>query len=93
MKASLVLPGPLAVEAGGEARVEIVTARRTVAAALEELFARHPRLRLRVLDERGRLRPHVNVFVAGESVRFARGLETPVPDGAEIVVLPAVSGG
>jgi MoaD family protein len=93
VRALLVLPGPLAAEAGGEAQVEIVAARATVAAALQELFARHPRLRLRVLDETGRLRPHVNVFVGGESIRFARGLETPVPDGSEIVVLPAVSGG
>jgi len=88
-----VLPGPLSAEAGGEARLELFPGRRTVGGALEELFARHPRLRLRILDEQGRLRTHVNVFVAGKSVRFARGLETPLPEDAEIMVLPAVSGG
>jgi sulfur-carrier protein len=49
----------------------------------------------RVLDEQGRVREHVNVFVDGESVRAAArlGLATPVRAGAEVWILPAVSGG
>jgi molybdopterin synthase sulfur carrier subunit len=39
------------------------------------------------------VRPHVNVFVGTESIRFTGGLNTPVPDGAEIWIVPAVSGG
>ena len=45
------------------------------------------------LDERGAVRPHVNVFVGAENIRFCTGLATPVPAGAEVWILPAVSGG
>lgn len=64
-----------------------------VAAALAALFALHPGLRDRIQNERGEVRPHVNVFVASENVRDLRGLETPLGEGAEIHILPAVSGG
>lgn len=47
----------------------------------------------RVMDERGEVRQHVNVFVNGESIRFLDGLSTPTPDGSTIVILAAVSGG
>jgi len=35
----------------------------------------------------------VNVYLAGEDIRFLDGLQTPVPDGAELTILPAVAGG
>lgn len=89
----VVLPGPLVGDAGGRARVELLESLATVGEAFGALFERHPGLRLRIVDEQGRVRPHVNVFVGTESIRSARGLDTPLLDGAEIVVLPAVSGG
>lgn len=52
-----------------------------------------PVVRDRVLDERGEVRPHVNLFVNGQNVRFAAGLDIVVPAQAEISILPAVSGG
>ena len=61
--------------------------------ALRALAAVHPGLRDRVMNERGELRPHVNVFVGRESIRFSGGLQTPLPEGAEVFILPAVSGG
>lgn len=50
-------------------------------------------VRDRILNERGELRPHVNVFVGDTSVRDTGGLATPLRDGAELFVIPAVSGG
>lgn len=47
----------------------------------------------RIMDERGNLRPHVNLFVDGDNIRFLNGLNTPAGDGATILVLAAVSGG
>ncbi len=91
--ARVVLPGPLLLDAGGHARVDVAPQASTVGEALEALFALHPRLRARIFDEQGRLRPHVNVFVGQESIRYSGGLSTRLRDGAEIVVLPAVSGG
>lgn len=89
----ILLPSPLLAETGGRSRVELPASHATVRDALFDLFAQHPALRLRIVDEQGRVRPHVNVFVGDLSIRFARGLDTPVPDGASISVLPAVSGG
>jgi molybdopterin converting factor small subunit len=50
-------------------------------------------VRRRVLDERGTLRPHVNVFVGDTSIRETGQLDTPLRDGDEVFIIPAVSGG
>ena len=50
-------------------------------------------LRARISDDDGSLRRFVNVYVAGEDIRFLDGLATPVTDGAELTILPAVAGG
>ena len=50
-------------------------------------------LRERICDEDGTLRRFVTVYLAGEDIRFLDGLATPVPDGAELTILPAVAGG
>lgn len=50
-------------------------------------------VRDRTLDEHGRLRPHMNIFVAGESVRSLEGMDTEVSADDEVVIFPAVSGG
>jgi molybdopterin converting factor small subunit len=64
-----------------------------LAQVLDALWAVYPGVRDRVLTEQGALRPHVNVFVGPESIRFSGGLATPVTDSAEVSILPAVSGG
>ena len=65
----------------------------TVAVLLDRLAAAHPDLGPRVRDEQGRLRAHVNVFVGADNIRDLDGVETEVAGGAEVTVLPAVSGG
>ena len=47
----------------------------------------------RIVTEQGTLRPHINVFVNGEHIRYTGGLDAPAADGAEILLLPAISGG
>jgi molybdopterin synthase sulfur carrier subunit len=96
VRVTVVVPRALRRFSGGESRVELtvpVTGEATVGTVLAALAERHPGVRERTVDERGELRRHVNVFVDDESVRHADGLATPVPDGAEITILPAVSGG
>ena len=93
MKVTFVLPGPLHALAGGRAEVTVEADAASVADALAALWKAHPALRDRVMTEDGRLRPHVNVFVGHRSVRFTGGLQTAVHDGAEVAILPAVSGG
>ncbi len=93
MAVTVHIPGPLREFAGGLSRVSLADSPRTVGEALAALAAAHPGVRERVINERGELRPHVNVFVGRESIRFTGGLETPVAEGAELFILPAVSGG
>ena len=66
---------------------------KTVGDALAALGRKSPGALDQIMDERGDVRRHVNLFVNGENVRFLDGLSTPVPNGATIFVLAAVSGG
>ena len=65
----------------------------TVGAALEEVFACHPRLRGYILDDQGRIRRHVTVFVDGEMIDRSAALGVGVAGSAEVYVLQALSGG
>jgi molybdopterin synthase sulfur carrier subunit len=60
---------------------------------LGNLDGAHPGFADRLLDDEGNLRRFVNVFVADDDIRFLDGLDTPVPDGAEVSIIPAVAGG
>jgi molybdopterin synthase sulfur carrier subunit len=65
----------------------------TVRAALEAVFASNPRLRSYVLDDQGRVRHHVIVFVGGQRIRDPVALSDPVGESDEIFVMQALSGG
>lgn len=65
----------------------------TVREALDAVFATSPQLRSYLLDDQGRLRRHVNVFVNGEMIADRNGLADPVADGDEVYVFQALSGG
>ncbi|HVR70970.1 MAG TPA: ubiquitin-like small modifier protein 1 [Vicinamibacteria bacterium] len=87
------LPGALAPYAEGQRRLTVEPPFATVAEALEQVWRLYPGLRDRVLTEEGLVRRHVNVFVGSENIRDTGGLGTPVADGTEIAIMPAVSGG
>ena len=74
-------PGPLEVDAP------------TIAAALENAFDEFPRLRGYVLDDQGRIRRHVAVFVDGQMLDRSNALQAVVAPTSEIHVLQALSGG
>ena len=65
----------------------------TVGEVFEALRATHPAVYDRVFTDQGELRPHVNVFVGRDDIRWSGGMDTPVSAGAEVTILPAVSGG
>jgi sulfur-carrier protein len=90
---SFRIPTYLAAFAGGQNSLAVEGSPATVGAALESLWERHPALRDRIVDEQGEVRQHINIFVGEEAIRFADGLATNVPAGAEILIVPAVSGG
>ena len=65
----------------------------TLTEVLESLESSFPGIKARVVDDEGKLRRFVNIYVAEEDVRFSQGLDTPTPDGAQISIIPAVAGG
>lgn len=93
MSVTFMIPGPLRELAVNRGEVRIDAAAGSVSDALSLLWNECPALRDRVVTERGELRPHVNIFVDGESIRYSGGFGTAVRDGAEIFILPALSGG
>ena len=90
--ATILVPGVLRAEAGGEHRLDVAAA-GTLAAVLDEVAGRWPRLERRIRDERGELRRYVNVYVDGEDCRRLGGLAAPVDDASEVQVIPSVAGG
>ena len=93
MMLRFTLPGPLHDLAGSRGEVRVEGDAESVAEALGLLWRDAPAVRDRVLDEQDQVRPHVNIFLDGNDIRQMSGLSTPVRDGAEIIILPAVSGG
>jgi len=87
------LPQALCSDAEQNSSVVIDGSVTTVGDALSMLGRSSPAALDRIMDERGSVRRHVNVFVNGENIRFLRGLDTPAPKDATILVLAAVSGG
>ena len=65
----------------------------TLAEILDDLEANHPGIRARILDDNGKVRRFVNVYVGDEDVRFDKGLQTEVRDGQQVSIIPAVAGG
>jgi len=88
-----VISGALRQFAGSRSDIRVETAPGPLGRVLDGLWAECPAVRDRVLTERGDVRPHINIFVDGEDIRYTGGLDTDVRQGAEIFVVPAVSGG
>lgn len=65
----------------------------TVGAIIEDLEKKHPGLKERLCDEDGKVRRFVNVFLNDEDIRFLESLDTPVKDGDELALVPAIAGG
>jgi molybdopterin converting factor small subunit len=90
---TVVLPGALRELAQGRAELDLGGGVGTVREALGRLRERAPAVYDRVVTETGEFRQHVNVFVGTQNIRWSGGLDARVPDGTEVVILPAVSGG
>jgi molybdopterin converting factor small subunit len=91
MAVTVKIPTQLRAATGGVSEASVEGA--TVAEVLDGLFAQFGELRERISDEQGALRRFVNVYLAGEDIRFLDGIATSVPDGSELTILPAVAGG
>lgn len=93
MPVTFLIPGPLRPFAAGKSQIVIEPSPATLADALEALWKRCPGMRDRVVNEQSQIREHINLFVGNEDVRYTGGLQTAIPDGAHITIIPAISGG
>ena len=85
------IPTTMRPLAGGSSSVKVDGAK--LSEVLANLNATYPGFDDRLFDETGGLRKFVNVFVADDDVRYLDGLDTAVPDGETVSIIPAVAGG
>jgi sulfur-carrier protein len=90
MAVRVQVPAPMRQHTDGQSVVEVAGA--SVKDALEALGAKHPGITGRLFDN-GQLRRFVNLYLNNEDVRYLDGLTTPVKDGDELAIIPAVAGG
>ncbi len=93
MPVTFHIPGGLREFTAGRSRVEIEHSPATLGDALSILWALYPGVRDRIATEQGQVREHINIFIGDENVRYTGGLASPLSAGAEISIVPAVSGG
>jgi sulfur-carrier protein len=85
------IPTPLRGLTNGARLVDVAGA--DLSQAIDELDRRFPGIRARLLDEHGEVLRFVNIFVNERDIRFLGGLKTPLADGAEVSIVPAMAGG
>ena len=91
MPKKIRIPTPLRKLTNNEELVEVNAA--TIGEAITELQSRYPGIGERLVDEKGEVRRFVNVYVNEEDIRFLKNKETPLKDGDEISIIPAIAGG
>ncbi|HMR76981.1 MAG TPA: MoaD/ThiS family protein [Polyangiaceae bacterium] len=90
MAVTVRIPTPLRTLTGGEESVQADGG--TVRQVIEDMEAKHPGIRDRLLDDKG-VRRFVNLYVGEEDIRFLDGLDTALSAGQEISIVPAIAGG
>lgn len=91
MPVTVRLPGALRDSTGGQTRLE--ASGRTLGDVIADVERRYPGFRERVLDDAGKLRTYVNVYIDEDDARAKGGTDAGVPEGAEVMVIPAMAGG
>jgi sulfur-carrier protein len=91
MPTKVRIPTPLRKLTNNEELVEINAA--TIGDAVAQLQAKYPGIKERLVDDNGEIRRFVNVYVNEEDIRFLKNLQTPIKDGDEISIIPAIAGG
>ena len=91
MAVQVLIPTPLQKFTNDEATAEL--AATSVDGLLDALEDRYPGIKGRLCDEAGKLRRFLNVYVNSEDIRFLDNQNTPLKDGDEVSIVPAVAGG
>jgi len=91
MSIQIRVPTPLRKFTAG---AEAVTAEgATVGALVDDIERRHPGIKEKICDDAGKVRRFVNIYINGDDIRFLSNLDSPVKDGDEVSIVPAIAGG
>ncbi len=85
------IPTPLRPMTGGKSEVEVQSV--SIADMIDHLGTTYPGIKERLYDEQGEVRRFINIYVNEEDIRFLTGKETPLKDGDEVSIIPAIAGG
>jgi sulfur-carrier protein len=91
MSKKVRIPTPLRKLTNNEELVEVTA--NNIGDAIKELQTRYPGIQERLVDEKGEVRRFVNVYVNEEDIRFLKNQQTPLKEGDEISIIPAIAGG
>ncbi len=91
MSITVQIPPPLREQAGG--KLDVPVSGGTVKECLADLVAQHPALGPKLFDATGNLRPHINVLINDEDIRYLDELDTTISNGQIVALIPAVAGG
>jgi len=91
MAVTISIPTALRQYAGNNAGIDLASG--PVGELLASLVDQHPQLGKQLYNEQGQLRSFVNIYVGDEDIRYLQGVETPVPDGEIVSIIPAIAGG
>ena len=91
MPITVRIPTPLQKLTGD--KTEVSASGRTIVELLQDLEQKFPGLKDRLCDSEGHLRRFVNVYVNEEDIRFLKQETTPLKDGDEVSIIPAIAGG
>lgn len=91
MPVNIRIPTPLRKLTNNEELVAVQPG--TIGSAIKELQSRYPGIQERLVDEAGAVRRFVNVYVNEEDIRFLKNQDTPLKEGDEVSIIPAIAGG
>ena len=91
MPTKIRIPTPLRKLTNDAEVVEVSAV--TIGAAITELQTRYPGIKERLVDDQGEVRRFVNIYVNEEDIRFLQNQATPLKDGDEVSIIPAIAGG
>lgn len=91
MAATLLIPTALRAFTDGQGKISLEG--RTVGELITALAQQYPDIRPHLYEDDGALRSFINLYVGENNIKGSGGLETPVPDGGEVLLVPAIAGG
>ena len=91
MAVTITIPTALRQYASGQANLKLESG--SIGSVLAALVEQHPQLGKQLYNEQNQLRSFVNVYVGDEDIRYLQGIETQVPDGETVSIIPAIAGG